>query len=113
MSDYLYSPDVLAAEVRSSEKEAAARPAKRVNEAAGDLEVTRSIPRKLFMNAVVGHGVDPRDTEYFKDMERYVPSIAVKSQSTKLTFGQLGRFQGPIARRTVRGERVTFHKSYG
>lgn len=114
MTDYLYSPSVLANEVRSSEKEAAARPAKRVNEEAGDLQVTRSIPRKLFLNAVLGHGVDPQDTEYFKDMERYVPSIAVKSQSTKITFGQLGRYEGPpLPRRTKRGERVSFHKSYG
>ena len=75
MSKYLYSPGELAAEVRRSEQEAAARPAKKVNEAAGDLQVTRSIPRKLFMNAVVGHGVDPNDHEYCKDQERVCPII--------------------------------------
>lgn len=111
MSDFLYSPGELAKEVRRSEVEAAARPAKKVNEAAGDLEVTRSIPRKLFMNAVVGHGVDPNDHDYWKDQERICPSIKVKSQSGKLTFGPLSRFEGFIPRRNRFGV-VTFHKRY-
>ena len=112
MTQYLYSPGEIAAEVRRSEQEAASRPAKRVNEAAGDLQVTRSIPRKLFMNAVVGHGVDPNDHEYWKDQERVCPSIKVKSISTKMVFGPLSRFDGALPRRNRFGV-VGFHKSYG
>lgn len=111
MTDYLYSPSDLAAEVKRSETEAASRPAKRVNEQAGDLEVTRQIPKKLFMNAVVGHGVDPNDTDYWRDQERICPSIKVKSISTKLVFGPLSRFEGIIPRRNRFG-RVSFHKRY-
>jgi hypothetical protein len=112
MTKYLYSPGEIQAEIRKSEQEAAVRPAKRVNEAAGDLEVTRSIPRKLFMNAVVGHGVDPNDHEYWKDQERVCPSIKVKNVSTKLFFGPLARFEGPLPRRNRFGV-VTFTKRYG
>jgi hypothetical protein len=112
MSDYLYSPDVLKAEVRKSEKQAAARAPKRVNEAAGDLEVTRSIPRKLYMNAVVGHGVDPNDTGYWKDMERYVPSIKIRSVTDKIIFGPMARYQGKLARITRFGK-ASYSKSYG
>lgn len=111
MTDFLYSQQELNAEVKRSETEAAARPVKRVNENAGDLEVTRSIPRKLYMNAVVGHGVDPNDTEYWKDMERYVPSIKVQSNSGRLFFGPLSRYEGHIPRRNRFGK-VTFHKRY-
>jgi len=111
MSAYLYSPAALAAEVKRSEAEAAVRPVKRVNEEAGDLQVTRSIPKKLFMNAVVGHGVDPNDHDYWKDQERICPSIKVKSTSTKLVFGPLSRFEGVLPRRNRFGV-VSFHKRY-
>lgn len=111
MSDYLYTPGELSAEVKRSEKEALSRPAKKVNENAGNLEVTRQIPRKLFMNAVVGHGVDPNDHDYWKDQERVCPSIKVKTSSTKMIFGPLSRFEGFVSRRNRFGV-VTYHKRY-
>jgi len=111
MTDYLYSPGELAQEVRRSEAEAKVRPQKRVVEEAGDLQVTRSIPKKLFMNAVVGHGVDPCDQEYFKDMERYVPSIKVESSGSRIFFGPLNRYQGPRKMRNRFGN-VTYRKVY-
>lgn len=91
--------------------EAAARPAKRVNEGAGDLEPTRNIPMELYLNAVNGHGVDPNDYEYWRDMERYVPSIKVKATSGKMVFGSAGIHGGVVGRRNRFG-RVTWRKVY-
>jgi hypothetical protein len=73
--------------------------------------VTRSIPKKLFMNAVVGHGVDPNDHDYWRDQERICPSIKVRSVSTKLVFGPLSRFEGPRKRKNRFGV-VSFSKRY-
>lgn len=111
MSDYLYSPDKIAAAVRASEQHAAVRPPKKVSEAAGGLEVTHSIPKELYWNAVKGHGVDPADTGYWNDMERYVPSIKVNLAANRFHFGPLARHRGPVTLRNRFG-RVTFRKVY-
>lgn len=96
MNEYLYGPKKIAAAIRASEKQAAVRPPKKVAEDAGNLEVTHSIPKELYWNAVIGHGEDPNDMCYWRDMERYVPSIRVKSAATKIVFGPLSRFTGPV-----------------
>ncbi len=111
MGKPLYSQERLNRAVRASDACAAARPAKKVSEAAGDLRVEQSIPKELYWNAVVGHGVDPSDSEYWRDMERVVPSIAVKSSSGRVFFGQLNRFCGPRKLRNRFGL-VSFRKVY-
>ena len=78
----------------------------------GDGVLTRRIPRVAFFNAVVNHGVDPRDDGYWDDMERRHPEIGVKFE------GKPGVRGGGVAievgaGRLTRFGRVTFHKRYG
>lgn len=112
MTQHLYDRGQLDAAIRRSAIEASNRPVKRVNERAGDLEPTRNIPAELYFNAVNGHGVDPNDFEYWKDMERYVPSIKVKATSGKMMFGAMGLHGGSFGRRNRFG-RITWSKRYG
>lgn len=96
-------------------REARGRPAK-TEMAGGDGVVSMRIPLKAYLNAVGGHGVSPKDTEYWNDMARLYPETQVKYSSRKLTVR--------MGRRNERGERtagpghrtrfgrVTFHKSY-
>ena len=111
MSDVLYDQGRLNAAVRHSDQCARTRPQKKVCEAAGGLEVTHSIPRELYYNATVGHGVDPSDTGYWKDMERVVPSIKVNSTSGRRLVGPLHRHRGPVTEKNRFG-RVTSRKVY-
>lgn len=104
MTEHLYSQAAIDKAVKASAKEAKSRPAKRVNEEAGNLEVVRSIPRELYFNAVHGHGVDPKDEGYWKDMEKVVPSIKVNSSSGKIFVGSNHRFR-------KRYEDISFRKS--
>lgn len=90
---YLYSPKQIADAVKRSETEAAKRPPRKVSEEAGDLEVTREIPTELYYNAVNGHGVDPQDMDYWKSMEKVVPSIKVKQEPGRIFIGSSGRFR--------------------
>lgn len=52
----------------------------------GDGVLERRIPAKLYHNAVVGHGVDPNDDGYWKDMERVAPWIKVPFVSRNPSF---------------------------
>ena len=46
--------------------------------AGGDGLHERSIPFALYANATKVHGVDPGDTEYWRDMDRLYPQYASK-----------------------------------
>ena len=111
MSDVLYERGRLDQAVRQSDLYAQCRPQKRICEEAGGLEVTHSIPRELYYNATVGHGVDPADTGYWKDMERIVPSIKVKSTSGRIFVSKLPRYLNPVKIKTRFG-RATWSKVY-
>ena len=111
MSDVLYERGRLEQAMRQSDIFAARRPQKKVCEEAGGLEVTHSIPRELYYNATVGHGVDPADTGYWRDMERYVPSIKVKSTSGKIFVSKLTRYLNPVKVKNRFG-RVSWRKVY-
>lgn len=92
MSEPLYSREKLDKAVKASNVAAGKRPVKKVSEEAGDMEVQREIPMELFLNAVQGHGVDPNDTDYWRDQEKYVPSIKVQNISIgKMFFGSTSR----------------------
>jgi len=109
MDDVLYDQGTLDREVRRSQAEAAARPLK--TESAGGIRLERRVPPKLFFNAVRGHGVDPADDEYWRDMERYVPSIKVDCSSSRTVFGPLDRYRGPRTMRNRHGrvkERIRY-----
>jgi len=110
MSGYLYDQGQIQAAIRRSECEARSRPQKRVNEAA-DIEPTRNIPIELYLNAVRGHGVDPNDFEYWKDMERVCPSIKIDPVSGKIISGPSGLRSGRVGKLTRHG-RVTWSKRY-
>jgi len=93
MSDVLYSKKQIDDAVTRSQLIAKDRPKKKVSEEAGDLELKREIPMELYLNAVQGHGVDPCDSDYFKSMEKEVPSIKVNATSGKLFFGSTRRMR--------------------
>lgn len=106
---YAISRERLAAVRRAAVREAAARPAK--GEIRGGFGVMEArIPRAAFLNAVVNHGVDPQDTEYWRDMARLYPECSVKYTSTKTGLPCM-EVRTPPGRN--RFGRVTWRKVYG
>jgi len=108
--DVAYSQGRLERVRRAAMDEARRRPAKGEMRG-GDGVLVRRIPKEAYFNAVVHHGVDPRDEGYWSDMARRYPEVAVSFQG-KPMVGADGACGGGGGRLTRFG-RVTFHKRYG
>lgn len=82
----MYTQRELDAEVARGQAAMRAAPSRRTD---GEIEFRRSIPEKLYWNAVRGHGVDPNDEEYWRDMERLNPWIVHKQAGKiRVAFGE-------------------------
>lgn len=108
-----YSQPELNKARREAQAEAKRRPAKRAM-ANGDGVLEQRFHPKAYWNAVVNHGVDPQDNEYWNDMARIYPEAQVTytNASPVFFFGERARGRPGRGRRTRFG-RATFSKSYG
>lgn len=106
----MYSQQQLDAAVRRQERvmrELRFKPAGKKR----DLVPHASIPKELYWNAVKGHGVDPNDTEYWRDMKRLVPCINPQmDRPIRSTLQHLTPVPG--AKRRNRFGNVSYHKVF-
>jgi len=99
--------------LRRDEDAAARRPA-RTSFADGDGAIVRSMSEAAYLNAVQG-GNDPKDAEFWSDMERRHPHLKVPYVPRRATVSVAGGRSSDdgSSGRLTRFGRVTFHKGYG
>ena len=107
-----YSQPELNKARREAQAEAKRRPAKKAI-AGGDGVLQQRFHPKAYWNAVVNHGVDPNDSEYWNDMARIYPEsqVAYSNPSPVFSFADRARPVPGRGRRTRFG-RATFSKRY-